>query len=130
MTRGGIDALRAQIWAQASRHGRTTAQDVLIVTDGAVWIWKLGEDRFLHARQRLDAYHAKQHLRVVADTLHGAGSPAARAWVTPLRAKFDKGKPLEKMALRACLGNNAQALSHMKMQARETIAAKVRWSFS
>jgi hypothetical protein len=32
--------------------------------------------------------------------------------------------------LRACLGNNSQALSQMKMQARETMAAKVRWSFS
>jgi hypothetical protein len=95
MTRGGIDALRAQIWAEASRHGLGTAQDVLIVADGAVWIWKLAEDRFPHARQRLDAYHAKQHLWVVADALHGAGSPAARAWVTPLLAKLDQGKPLE-----------------------------------
>jgi hypothetical protein len=38
MTRGGIDALRAQIWAEACRHGLGTAQDVLIVADGAVWI--------------------------------------------------------------------------------------------
>ena len=41
MTRGGIDALREQIWEESSRHGLGTALDVLIVADGAVWIWKL-----------------------------------------------------------------------------------------
>jgi hypothetical protein len=95
MTRGGIDALREQIWAEASCHGLGTAHDVLVVADGAVWIWNLAEDRFPHARKRLDAYHAKQHLWVVADALHGAGSPAARAWVAPLLAKLDQGQPLE-----------------------------------
>ncbi len=82
--RGGIDALGDQLWAEASRHGLGRAADVLIVADGAAWIWNLADDRFPQARQRLDAYHAKQHLWAVADALHGAGTPAARAWVTPL----------------------------------------------
>ena len=89
MTRGGIDALRDQIWAEASRHGLGRADDVLIIADGAVWIWNLATDRFPQARQRLDAYHAKQHLWAVADALHGAGTPAARAWVEPLLTKLD-----------------------------------------
>ena len=90
MTRGGIDALRDQLWAEASRHGLGRADDVLIVADGAVWIWNLANDRFPQARQRLDAYHAKQHLWAVADALHGAGTPAARGWVEPLLAKLER----------------------------------------
>lgn len=92
MTRGGIDALREQIWAEASRHGLGRAADVLIIADGAVWIWNLANDRFPGARQRLDAYHAKQHLWAVADALHGAGTPAARAWIDPLLAKLDQSQ--------------------------------------
>jgi hypothetical protein len=98
MTRGGIDALRDQIWAEASRHGLGRADDVLIIADGAVWIWNLATDRFPQARQRLDAYHAKQHLWAVADALHGAGTPAGRAWVGPLLAKLDDSQAPEVIA--------------------------------
>jgi transposase len=62
MTRGGIEELRSQLFAEASRHGLSRAAEVLVVADGAVWIWNLVNDRFPKARQRLDLYHAKQHL--------------------------------------------------------------------
>jgi hypothetical protein len=38
MTRGGIDALKQQLWAEAMRHGLGQAQEVLVIADGAVWI--------------------------------------------------------------------------------------------
>jgi hypothetical protein len=110
MTRGGIDALRDQIWAEASRHGLGRADEVLIIADGAVWIWNLATDRFPQARQRLDAYHAKQHLWAVADALHGAGTPAGRAWVEPLLAKLDHSQAPAVIAdLRALLISLDQA---------------------
>jgi hypothetical protein len=46
MTRGGIDALRQQLWAEAMRHGLGQAEEVLVIADGAVWIWNLAADRF------------------------------------------------------------------------------------
>lgn len=92
MTRGGIDALREQLFAAASRHGLGRARD-LVVADGAVWIWNLVDDRFPQARQRLDLFHAKQHLWAVAEALHGAGTPAAQAWVRPLLAQLKGDRP-------------------------------------
>jgi hypothetical protein len=62
MTRGGIEALKQQLWAEAMRHGLAQAQEVLVIADGAVWIWNLVTDRFAEARQRLDPWHALQHL--------------------------------------------------------------------
>ena len=91
MTRGGMDDLREQLWAEASRHGLGQAAEVLIVADGAVWIWNLAQDRFPQARQRLDLYHAQQHLWSVAHALHGESTPAARAWVTPLLRQLQRG---------------------------------------
>lgn len=88
MTRGGVDALKEQLWAEAMRHGLGRAAQVLIVADGAVWIWNLAGDRFPGARQRVDFYHVSQHLWSVAHTLHPDDAPAARAWVQPLLDKL------------------------------------------
>ncbi|MBI5766634.1 MAG: ISKra4 family transposase [Verrucomicrobia bacterium] len=88
MTRGGIEALREQLWAEASRRGLGRANEVLIVADGAVWIWHLAGDRFPQARQRVDFYHVSEHLWTVARALHPDDESAARAWVEPLLAKL------------------------------------------
>lgn len=88
MTRSGVDALKEQLWAEAMRHGLGRAHEVLIVADGAVWIWNLAGDRFPGARQRVDFYHVSQHLWAVAHTLHPDDEAAARAWVEPMLAKL------------------------------------------
>jgi len=79
MTRGGVDGLREQLFAEAQRHGLAQAAKVLVVADGAVWIWNLTGDRFPQAQQRLDYYHASQHLWAVAHALHPEDEAAARA---------------------------------------------------
>ena len=84
MTRGGIEALKSQLWAEAMRHGLAHAARVLVIADGAVWIWNLVSDRFEKAAQRLDLFHAKEHLWTVARALHPHDEQAARAWVGPL----------------------------------------------
>lgn len=91
MTRGGVDALREQLYAEALRHGLARAQKVLVVADGAVWIWNLCADRFPQAEQRLDLYHASAQLWAVARALHPDDEVAARAWVEPLLGKLKGG---------------------------------------
>lgn len=83
-TRGGIDSLVQQLYYEARARGLTQAQRVLVLADGAVWIWNLVEDRFQEAVQRLDLYHANTYLWAVANALHGAGTPESRQWVKPL----------------------------------------------
>jgi hypothetical protein len=83
-TRGGIEPLMQQLYYEARARGLGQAHRVLVIADGAVWIWNLAEDRFKDAIHRLDLYHANTYLWAVANELHGAGSPAARHWVKPL----------------------------------------------
>lgn len=90
MTRGGIDALKSQLWAEAMRHGLAHAARVLVIADGAVWIWNLVSDRFEKAIQRLDLYHAKEHLWTLARTLHPHDEPSAQAWVRPLLKDLER----------------------------------------
>ena len=95
MTRGGLDALKQQLWAEAMRHGLGQAKEVLVIADAAVWIWNLVEDRFAGARQRLDPWHALQHLWAVAHALHPEDQTAAAAWIKPLKDKLLENQATE-----------------------------------
>lgn len=105
MTRGGIDALREQLYAECLRQGAGQAAEVLVVADGALWIWNLVADRFAGARQRLDFYHASQHLWAVAHALHPEDARAAHEWIEPLLKKLKAGRPVKVIAeLKAVAG--------------------------
>jgi len=114
MTRSGVEALREQLFAQAQRHGLAQAAKVLVVADGALWIWNLTGDRFAQAQQRLDYYHASQHLWAVAHALHPEEEAAARAWVQPLLKKLKNGRAV---ALLKDLRALAKRLRKKKRQA-------------
>ena len=83
-TRQGLDALRGQLHAEALRRGLGQAASVLVIGDGAVWIWRLADDRWPQAKQRLDFYHAVQHLAAVGRALWGEDRVQCKAWLKPL----------------------------------------------
>ncbi len=87
-TREGIDALRQQLHAEALRRGLGQAAGALVIADGAVWIWRLAEDRFPHARQRLDYYHAVQHLAAAGRAVFGEDETGLQRWLKPLRRQL------------------------------------------
>ena len=49
-----------------------------------MWIWRLADDRWPQARQRLDFYHAVQHLAAVGRALFGENQEKLKAWLKPL----------------------------------------------
>lgn len=114
MTRAGVEGLRTQLFAEAQRHGLAQAEKVLVVADGALWIWNLTADRFPQADQRLDYYHASQHLWAVAHALHPEDERAARDWVQPLLKKLKSGRA---PALLKDLRSLTKRLRHKKRQA-------------
>src|SRR5208283_1634913 len=83
-TRQGLAALREQLHAEALRRGLGQAASALVIGDGAVWIWRLADDRWPQARQRLDFYHAVQHLAAVGQALWGEDKAQLKAWFKPL----------------------------------------------
>ncbi len=87
-TRLGVEALTRQLYRHSIDSGLGQAQDVLVIADGALWIWNVVEDRFPQARCRLDLYHADEHLWTVANELYGKGTPEARQWVEPLLSQL------------------------------------------
>jgi hypothetical protein len=90
-TRQGVGALSAQLHAEALRHGLGKAQRVIVLGDGAAWIWNLAQDRFSEAIQRVDLYHIKQHLWVVAKELH-PDPVQAKLWVKKMKNQLRRGQ--------------------------------------
>lgn len=90
-TRQGLDALSEQLHAEALRQGLGKAGRVIVIADGAVWIWKLAKDRFSEAVQRVDFYHIKQHLWVVAKELY-PDPTEARLWVRKIKNQLRRGQ--------------------------------------
>jgi Uncharacterised protein family (UPF0236) len=93
--REGAGVFGRRLCAEAARRGalaivrweggRTGAglavlRDVLVLGDGARWIWTLAAEHFGERRELVDFYHASEHLWKIARLLHGEGTPAAQAW--------------------------------------------------
>ena len=91
-TREGLEAFTHQLYVEALLRGLLNAQEVLIIADGAIWIWNLADDRFKGARQRVDLFHVKEHLYELAYTLYGKGTEEAREWLRPLLGYLDGRK--------------------------------------
>lgn len=94
-TREGIDGLRQQLHAEALRRGLGQAAAALVIGDGAVWIWRLADDRFKEARQRLDFYHAVQHLAAVGRALFGEDKDKLQGWLRPLVQQLKNGSAIK-----------------------------------
>ena len=65
---GDVNAFEPVLWALAVKHAVPYAGRLVVVADGAPWIWRLVADLFPVCTQIVDYYHAKQHL---AQAVHG-----------------------------------------------------------
>lgn len=75
------EACRA-LFTAVYRHARgESAAEVLVLADGARWIWNMVEALLPHAVQILDFSHAKQYLWAAAKILYGEDSAFVTPWV-------------------------------------------------
>jgi hypothetical protein len=56
---------------EALRRGLGRARWILVVGDGAPWIWNVAADRWAGAEEILDFYHASEHLWELGRALYG-----------------------------------------------------------
>lgn len=66
--------------------GLAQLRPVVVIGDGAHWIWNLAAEHFGQRTEIVDYYHASQHLGEVARTVYGAESAEASVWAETQRA--------------------------------------------
>jgi hypothetical protein len=77
---GDVQTFDPVLWALAVKHDVPYAGQVVVVCDGAPWIWRLVRDLFPVCTQILDYYHAKQQLAQAAHAYYPDDELAAQSW--------------------------------------------------
>ena len=134
----GAAAFASFVWALACRWGMKTAQEVVLLGDGAKWIWEQIAPLLEGATCIVDWYHALEHVWDCGNRLHGEGTQAATVWVKEIEALLWDGNvreiltrlerersaarsPTKREALEALatyLGNQDDRLAYDKFRAR------------
>lgn len=52
----------ARLYSEAVRRGVSTSKEVVVIGDGAKWIWNLATVHFPNAIEIVDLFHAKEHV--------------------------------------------------------------------
>ena len=75
--KGDFDQL---LYGLARQSGLSQAKQIVVLGDGAPWIWKLVAEHFPEAVQIVDLYHAQEHVWQVARAVFGPQTEAATVW--------------------------------------------------
>ena len=81
-----------RIYAEAVRRGLSRAERVILLGDGAPWIWGIAEEHFPNALQIVDLYHAREHLANMGKILYGQSRPEWKRWVSARYEQLDAGR--------------------------------------
>ena len=74
---GGFDKL---LYSLACQSGLSRAEQVVVIGDGAHWIWNLAASHFPGAVQIVDLYHAQEHVWDVAHAVFGRTTQKGISW--------------------------------------------------
>ena len=80
-----------RIYAEALRRGLRRAAQVIIIGDGAPWIWNIADEHFPGAVQIVDLYHAREHLANLSNVVYGAETEKSKQWSAARTSELDLG---------------------------------------
>ena len=91
---GGVDEFMRRVYVELVRRGVWQAREVVLVADGAAWIW----DRLpglvplgTKTVEVLDFYHAAENLQKAVTAVYGEDGAEGRAWFEALRDRLRRG---------------------------------------
>ena len=95
--RGKAEDFGKLLYALAVTSGLQRAHQLVVLGDGAVWIWRLVAEHFPGAVQIVDIWHAREHRWKVARAVFGANTPEeVSAWAEHACSRLLEGK-IEKL---------------------------------
>jgi len=80
-----------RIYAEAKRRGIDRAGEIVVLGDGAQWIWNIADECFPGAVQIIDLYHAREHYWDVGKALMDHDKEKLHTWAEERRRELDNG---------------------------------------
>ena len=77
--------------AEARRRGAEHIRQLVVLGDGAVWIWNIADALFPAATQIVDLYHAREHVHDLANLATRLPRQSHPDWLTERLAELDAG---------------------------------------
>jgi len=74
------ESFGVRLYVAAGQSGVGDAAEVVVIGDGAEWIWNLADHHYPNATKIVDYWHACEHIHDVAKSCYGEGSVAGQRW--------------------------------------------------
>jgi len=112
---------RAEAW------GVDGVRRVVVMGDGAGWIWNLSDLHFLGATEIVDFYHAAEHLWETGEALWGSRetSVATKGWVRHYRRKLKEGRV--DLVLEGIERSRAERRSSLSQERAKTVGLNLEY---
>ena len=113
------------------RRGSRFAQQIVVLGDGAPWIWNLAALHFPWAIEIVDLFHAREHLSELAKVVYGPGSCEESQWAEERIKELDDGNVDAVLSAMRCLQPRTDAAKDEVRKAIgyfQTNAARMRYS--
>lgn len=81
-----------RLYTEAVRRGLLGTKEVVVLGDGAAWIWNLTQEHFPEAIEILDLYHAREHVSDLAKAVYGTGTRLMKSWCAERYKELDAGR--------------------------------------
>ncbi len=93
-----VDRFAPLLGTLAHQHGHHLAKEVVVIGDGAAWIWQLAAKQFPGAVQIVDFFHAAEHLGKVAEARFGQEVGQGKVWLASRLEELKTNKMDEVLA--------------------------------
>lgn len=88
---GGVDGFKKLLFNAAAEAGYGTYQQMVVIGDGAHWIWNMYEELFPDAVQVLDYYHMCENIYDYSKYLYPSNGSRMKMWAESMISKIEKG---------------------------------------
>jgi len=90
-TLGTAERFGSLVYAEALRRGARHAGQLIVLGDGAAWIWNLAAEHLPGAIEVVDLYHAREHLHALGRLVASGLGDGQRGWLAERLAELDRG---------------------------------------
>lgn len=106
-----------RLYVEALQAGVHRADEVIVIGDGALWIWNHAALHYPRATEIVDFWHACQHIWDLAKAQYGEGDPRGARWAREHCTRLKEEGPAKlRRALRRMKPRSSEAAERLRLE--------------